>query len=277
MRDEKVLAGWNGMALRALAEAGGALGREDYTSAAVEGADFILTKMRLDGRLQHTFKDGHARVHGFLEDHGALGNALLSLHQTTLDPRWLPEVRWCCEEVVTRFWDDEAQSFFDAPQDAEPLFTRARDPMDNATPSGTSLAAELLRRAGHLFGETRYVEIARKSLLREAGSMQRYPTAFGRALSVLDQSLAPPVELAIVGDRGDSRTAELRAVGLSGFHRNLTVTGRAPGEAVSGVPVLEGRDEVNQRPTAYLCRRYECRLPVTDAKALEAQFDQTDP
>jgi uncharacterized protein YyaL (SSP411 family) len=277
MRDEKVLAGWNGMALRALAEAGGALGREDYTSAAVQGADFILTKIRLDGRLQHTYKDGQARVHGFLEDHGALGNALLSLHQTTLDPRWLPELRWCCEEIVTRFWDEESRAFFDAPRDAEPLFMRARDPMDNATPSGNSLAAELLLRAGHLFGENRYDEIARRALLGEVGSMRRYPTAFGRGLSVLDQSLAPPVELAIVGDRADPRTAEMRAVGLGGFHRNLTVTGRGPGEAVSGVPVLEGRDEVNQRPTAYLCRRYECRLPVTDAAALEAQLHQTDP
>jgi uncharacterized protein YyaL (SSP411 family) len=273
IRDEKVLAGWNGMALRALAEAGGALGREDYVLAAVQGADFILTRMRLDGRLKHTYKDGQARVHGFLEDHGALGNALLSLHEATLDPSWLPEVRWCCEEVVTRFWDDESRSFFDAPRDAEPLFMRARDPMDNATPSGTSLAAELLLRAGHLFGETRYEDIARTALLGEAGSMQRYPTAYGRGLSVLDQSLAPPVELAIVGDRADSRTADLRAVGLGGFHRNLTVTGRAPGEVVSGVPVLEGRDAVDERPTAYLCRGYECRLPVTEAAALEAQLD----
>jgi uncharacterized protein YyaL (SSP411 family) len=274
-RDEKVLAGWNGMALRALAEAGGALGREDYVSAAIDGTDFILRRMRLGGRLQHTYKDGQARIHGFLEDHGALGNALLSLHQVTLDPAWLPEVRWCCEEVVTRFWDAESRSFFDAPRDAEPLFMRARDPMDNATPSGTSLAAELLLRAGHLFGEARYDEIARSALTGEAGSMGRYPTAFGRALSVLDQSLAPPVELAIVGDRTDPRTAELRAVGLGGFHRNLTVTGRAPGDAVSGVPVLEDRDMVGQRPTAYLCRGYQCKLPVTDAAALEAQLDQT--
>ncbi len=274
-RDEKVLAGWNGMALRALAEAGGALGREEYLSAAIHGMGFILSTMRLGGRLQHTYKDGQARIHGFLEDHGALGNALLSLHQVTLDPVWLPEVRWCCEEVVTRFWDPESRSFFDAPRDAEPLFMRARDPMDNATPSGNSLAAELLLRAGHLFGETRYEEIARHALRVEAGSMRRYPTAFGRALSVLDRSLAPPVELAIVGDRNDSRTAELRAVGLGGFHRNFTITGRAPGEVVSGVPVLEGRDGVDQRPTAYLCRGYACELPVTDAAALAAQMDQT--
>jgi uncharacterized protein YyaL (SSP411 family) len=274
IRDEKVLAGWNGMALRALAEAGGALGREDYVLAAARGVDFILTRMRLDGRLQHVYKDGQARVHGFLEDHGALGNALLSLHQATLDPIWLPEVRWCCEEVMTRFWDDECRSFFDAPRDAQPLFMRARDPMDNATPSGTSLAAELLLRSGRLFGETRYEEVARKALQGEAGPMRRYPTAFGRGLSVLDQSLAPPAELAIVGDRADSRTAELRAVGLSGFHRNLTVTGRAPGEVISGVPVLEGREAVDQRPTAYLCRGYECELPVTDAAALEAQLGQ---
>jgi uncharacterized protein YyaL (SSP411 family) len=274
LRDEKILAGWNGMALRALAEAGGALERPEYISAAVEGMTFLLEALRPHHRLRHSFKDGEARVGGFLEDHGALGNGLLSLHEATFRPRWLEEARWCCEEILTRFWDEETGVFFDTTHDGEPLFMRPRDPMDNATPSGTSLAAELLLRAGHLFGEDRYAEIALRALRREVGAMRRFPTAFGRALSVLDRRLTPPVELAVVGDPDDPRTRGLAATGLRRFHRNLTLVGRAPWDVVPGVPVLEGREALDGHPTAYLCQGYACRLPVHDPEALETQWSE---
>jgi uncharacterized protein YyaL (SSP411 family) len=275
-RDEKILAGWNGMAVRALAEAGGALGRPEYVSAATEGMTFVLDALRPDERLRHTFKDGEARIGGFLDDHGAVGNALVSLHEATLRPRWLHEARWCCEEILGRFWDEEAGVFFDTPHDGEPLFMRPRDPMDNATPSGTSLAAELLLRAGHLFGEERYSDIALRALRREAGAMRRFPTAFGRALSVLDRWLAAPVELAVVGDPDDPRTQRLAATGLKRFHRNFTLAGRAPGDPPGGIPVLEGRDALGGAPTAYLCQRYACRIPVGEPEALEARWAEQE-
>ncbi len=273
-RDEKVLLGWNGMALRTLAEAGGALGREDYLERAAETAAFLLDALRPEGALLHTWKDGVAKVPAFLEDHAALGNALLSLHEATLDPAWLAQVHGLCEEIMERFWSEEESIFYDAPRDGAPLLVRARDPMDNATPSGGSLAAELLLRAGHLFGESRYEEVARRALASEAPAMSRYPSAFGRLLCVLDRSLAPPVEIAVVGDRADERTRALRAAALAPFLRNRTVTGRAPGASVEGVPVLEGRDARDGAPTAYLCRGYSCRQPVTEPDDLARQIEE---
>jgi len=146
-RDEKVLVGWNGMALRALAEAGGTLGRADYVDAAAVGADFVLTEARRDGTLHHTWKDGKAGVPAFLEDHAALGNALLSLHEATLDRRWLDEARWCCEETLRQFWEEGAGLFHDSSaRDGERLFMRPRDPMDNATPSGND-SGSLVRKS----------------------------------------------------------------------------------------------------------------------------------
>jgi hypothetical protein len=100
---------------------------------------------------------------------------------------WLEEARWCCQRVLEGFWDREAGLFHDTEHAAESLFLRPRDPMDNATPSGNSLAAELLARAGHLLGEARYTEVARRAVAREAEVMARYPTAFGRLLGVLDR------------------------------------------------------------------------------------------
>jgi len=273
LRDEKILAGWNGMALRALAEAGAALRREDYLEAAEAGAGFLLDTLRRDGKLLRVYARGEAHVPAFLEDYAALGNAVLSLHEATLHPRWLEETRWFAGRVLELFYDAETGTFFDAAHDAEPLYVRPRDPMDNATPSGNSLALELLQRAGHLFDDGRYLEVVRLGLAREEGAMRRFPTAFGRLLSVLDRSLTPPVELAVVGDREDPRTGELGAVAFEQFHRNITVAGREPGEEVRGVPLLEDRLMVAAAPTAYLCRAYACELPVTDVETLRRRFE----
>jgi len=273
-RDEKVLVGWNGMALRAFAEAGGALGRADWTEAAATGADFLLAELRRDGALLHTWKDGTAKIAAFLEDWAALGNALLSLHAATLARRWRVEARWCCEELLARFWDEDAGLLHDAEDlPGSALFMRPRDPMDNATPSGNSLAAELLLRAGHLFGEERYREVAERVTAREVAVMARFPTAFGRLLSVVDRAAAAPVEVAIVGapDAGDTR-ALLRAA-LGPFHRNRTVLGRDPEDPDDGIPLLEGRGTVEGKATAYRCHGYTCDAPVTDPEALAAGMD----
>jgi len=278
LRDEKVLVGWNGMALRALAEAGGCLGRAEYVEAAVLGASFVLSEVRREGTLHHTWKDGRAKVPGFLEDHAALGNALLSLHEATLDRRWLDEARWCCDETLRRFWDEDAGIFHDSSsRDGERLFMRPRDPMDNATPSGNSLAVELLLRAGHLFGEASFEEVARRAMAREAGNMGRFPTAFGRLIAAVDRACAEPVEVAVVGDPGDASTRALVRAALAPFHRNRTVAGRAPGDPEEGIPVLEGREPKGGKATAWVCRGYACRAPVTTAETLTRELKEAAP
>ncbi len=272
-RDEKILASWNGMAIRALAEAGGALDQPRFLEAAVSGLDFLLGSMREGDRLRRSYKDGTARIDAFLEDYGGVGNAILSVYEATLEPRWLKEAAWIAERVVDLFWDDNDGIFHDGPKDGEVLTVRARDLMDNATPSGNSLAVELLIRSAHLFGEEHHRDIAHRVLDREAGLMARFPSAFGRLLGALDRTVADPVEIAIVGARDDSRTLELLQAALSPYLPNRTIAGTAPGEALPyRLPVLEGRDRGTE-PTAYVCERYACKAPVFDAVALAEQLD----
>ena len=277
-RDEKILANWNGMAIRALAEAGGALGQPRFLEAAVNGLDFLLGSMREDGRLRHSYKDGTARIDAFLEDYAAVGNAILTVYEATLEPRWLDEAAWITERVVDLFWDDASGLFHDAPKDGEALAVRARDLMDNATPSGNSLAVELLIRSAHLFGDERQGDIAQRVLDREAGFMARFPAAFGRLLAVLVQTVADPVEIAIVGARDDARTIDLLRAALTPYMPNRTIAGTAPGEDLPHkLPVLEGRDPgtaPGPEPVAYVCERYACKAPVSDAAALAAQLSE---
>jgi hypothetical protein len=272
-RDEKILASWNGMAIRALAEAGGALNQPRFREAAVDGLDFLLERMREGNRLLRSYKDGAARIDAFLEDYAAVGNAILSLYETTLEPRWLTEAAWITARVVELFWDDTEGIFHDGPKDGEVLAIRARDLMDNATPSGNSLAVELLIRSAHLFGEERHRDIAHRVLDREAGLMARFPAAFGRLLGALDQTVADPVEIAIVGARDDPRTLELLQAALTPYIPNRTIAGTAPGEALpQNLPLLEGRDRGTE-PTAYVCEHYACKAPVFDATTLAEQLD----
>ena len=148
--------------------------------------------------------------------------------------------------------------------------------MDNATPSGNSLAVELLTRSAHLFGEERHRDIAHRVLEREAGFMARFPAAFGRLLAVLDRTVADPVEIAIVGARDDARTIALHQAALKPYLPNRTIAGTAPGEDLPHrLPVLEGRDrgtEPDPEPVAYVCEHYACKAPVSDAVALAKQL-----
>ncbi len=272
-RDEKILASWNGMAIRALAEAGGALGREIYVEAAVSALDFVLSKMRRDDRLLRSYKDGESHIDAFLEDYGAVGNALMTVYEATLEPHWLNEIRWITNRMIELFWHEDTGVFYDAPTSGEELIVRPRDIMDNATPSGNSLAVELLLRTAHLFGDERHQEIAERVLAREAGSLARFPAAFGRLLAGLDRTVAAPVEIAIIGERADPATRELLGAALAPYLPNRTMAGVAPGE-VSGhsVPLLVDRTALEDKPTAYVCESYACRAPVTNPEALSEQL-----
>jgi uncharacterized protein YyaL (SSP411 family) len=275
-RDEKVIVSWNGLAIRTLAEAGVAFGRTDWVEAAVAAASFIQSTMRRDGRLRRSWIDGQASGPAFLEDHASLGNALLSLHAATLDPAWLDGALAECDTILEYFWDPDVGTVFDTPADGERLVVRARDAMDNATPSGVSLAAELLARAGHLTGDSRWGDAARAIVDREAESLERFGPAFGRLLSVLDRLNADPVEIVIAGGEDDATHALLRAAhGV--FLRGAVVTGLQDDGPSPDMPLLRGRGRVDGQAAAWVCRSFACRLPVTEPGALLAELRPVNP
>ncbi len=266
-RDEKVLTAWNGLTVRALAEAGATLGRDDLVDVASATADFLWRELRADGRLLHSWMEGEAKIHAFLDDHAALGNAYLSLHAATLDPVWLERAVWLAEEIRQRFWDATSSTVYDTPDDAETLIVRPRDPTDSATPSGPSLAAELFARLSRATGVERHEETARAIVDGEADMLEQAGAAFGRMLSVVDRLEADPVEIAIAGDAGSDTDALVRAAHGEAL-RNLVIVGvRAEdGDPHPSLPspLLQGRGPVDGRPAAYVCRNYACGLPATE-------------
>jgi len=297
--DDKVLAAWNGLALAAFAEAGRALGRADYVAAAVETADFLTTAMMDGGRLLRSWKDGVARIAGYLEDHAMVGLGLVAVYEATFDRRWLDLSRRLAEATLDLYWDNEAEAFFDTGRDQEALVVRPRNLFDNAVPSGSSAAIEwLLRLAAH-YGEERYEAIALRALRPMADLMARHPTGFGRYLCALDFHLGPVTEVALVwpaaGGQGPAPGGQEPAPGGQGpaaggqgldaaspllrtvFGRYLPsriVAGAADGDtSVQDLPLLAGRRARDGRVTAYVCRRYVCQAPTVDPGDLARQLE----
>ena len=273
-RDDKVLAAWNGLACRALAEAGRALGRSDYVAAAVRTADFLLDAMRVDGRLMRTWKGGRAHILGYLEDYAMVAAALIDVYEATFERRWLDEARGLCGEMVRLFWDEALEGFYDTGVDAEQLIVRPRNLFDNAVPCGTSVAIETLLRLAELTGESALSARALQALRPLADLMTRHPSGFGRFLCALDFHLGPRVEVALIGADGDG-LAPLVAEVFGRFLPNRVVAGmtRVDARAAEGLPLLQARGPIDGRATAYVCRNYACELPVTDRAALARQLE----
>ena len=207
-----------------------------------------------------------------LEDYTHLADGLLALYEATFDERWFETARALMDRVLARF-ADPAGGFFDTADDHERLVTRPKDVQDNAVPSGNAMAARVLLasggvdRGGGATGTPRNGRCGRSSPF-----VGRYPTGFAQWLGAMDLALAPAIEVAIVGrDPRDPATAALLAEVRRGYRPNQVVAVAADVGA-SAVPLLADRVALGGRPTAYVCRGFVCRLPVTDRGALAAQL-----
>ncbi len=274
--DDKVLASWNGLAIGALAEAGRVFGEEQFVHAAVDAAAFALSELRdAEGRLHRSWRAGRHGPRAFADDHALLAGGLLTLYETTFDPRWFEAARELCDELLRSFHDPDGGGFFQTAADAERLVIRPKDLFDNAAPSGNSAAAEVLLRMGRLTGEPGYERAAVSGLRLVRSAMAQAPTGFGLALCALDRYLSRSIEVAIVGDASSEATRALVAeVTTRRFLPNHVLAVASPDDdpAMSAVPLLHGRRQVDGSPTAYVCERFACKLPVTTAERLAEQL-----
>ncbi len=269
--DDKRLTAWNALMVSALAEAGAVLERDDYLDAARTCADFILNDLTdEDGRLLRTYKDGDARLNGYLEDHAFLLEALIALHEATFDPGYYTAARTLAASMIERFGDSERGGFFTTSTDHEDLVARRKDIGDHPIPSGNSSAALGLLRLAALSGD-RDLErhgIGVLQLFRAAG--ERHPEAFGHLLQALDFHLGRTREVALIG--ADTRT--LARVVRSAFRPHVVLAGGIEGS--TNPELLEGRTEVGGRPAAHVCENFTCRLPVTDPDELRRLLDESE-
>ena len=262
-KDDKVLAAWNGIAIRGMAKAGCRLNEPAWIESAARAADFVRTRMVDDGRLYATWKDGAGKYPGYLDDYANMLNGLLAL----LSARWrdadIALALFLGDELLNRFEDREAGGFFFTAHDHEQLIHRPKPTTDDALPPGNGTAASALIGLGHLSGETRYLEAAERVLQWARGFVEQHPAGHCTLLNALEETVEAPELVIVRGPREDlSRWLDAARAGYR------------PSRAVYGIPYDAKRipsylprlvsADTQARVSAFFCSGLSCSTPMTD-------------
>src|SRR4029079_8910272 len=176
---------------------------------AITNGKFLFDRMIVNGRLMRSYTEGNARISGFLEDYAAAALGFISLYELTFDPVWVTRAQQLAKSMIEQFWDEQIGAFFDTSNESESLITRPRDIQDNAIPSGTSLAVDLLLTLGELTQDADMRKRATFVLESHGTPMIRYASGFGHMLGAADMLVNGAVEVAIAGRRGEKSFKEL--------------------------------------------------------------------
>ena len=265
--DDKILTSWNGIALGAFAEAARVFNDAGYRAVAERNASFIRENLWQNGRLLHTWKDGHARIDGMLEDYAYLGLGLVELFKLTGDIAHLHWARDLMQGIVNEFRDEDSGGFFETSANAEKLLLRQKSWFDAATPSGNGAAALLALWLSRYYSRTDWEDLATEVLRQTADMMAGAPTGFGTLWQCVEFLLAPHQELVITGDAVARAPLE---EAIAGYFLPFIAIG--PTSSGDGLPMFEGR-EPREVALAYLCENMACRSPAATAEEIAAQLD----
>ncbi|NNE09284.1 MAG: thioredoxin domain-containing protein, partial [Gemmatimonadetes bacterium] len=267
--DDKALASWNALAITAFARAGRGLGEARYVERAVKAARFMQENMVRGDILMHTYKEGEAKIPGYLDDYTFYVQALLDLYETTFDIDYLERAMQWKDRTMELFADPAGGGFHYSGSENEELIAQAKNFFDGSIPSGNSIAAMNLARLVRFTGNKRY-EMELESLFSTfAGPMSRSPGGTAAMLNAFAFHYEGAREIVIVGGEDDPVTgAFVETVSRRFIPDAIFVYWNGKDrKAAKLMPVLEGKENVRE-PTAFLCRDYVCDAPITSAEVL---------
>jgi uncharacterized protein YyaL (SSP411 family) len=247
-RDDKVLAGWNGLMISGLCAAG-------ESAPAARAAEFIRTEMIKDGKLMRRWRGGEAAIDGLLEDYAYLVQGLLDLYEATFEPKWLTLATDLNDRCVALFYDESGGGFFASPAGRGDLIVRSKDTDDGAVPAGNSVAIFNLVRLSEIRSDEGLRKKAEASLKSLGAVIARAPHAFPALSMALDHFVGPSRQIVVAGD-----APELTAILRSRFLPRTVIV-----RADAGVPLTEGKGD---GPAVYICENFTCKAPVRDPAEL---------
>lgn len=265
--DDKVLASWNGLMLKAYAEAYRAFGDSSFLVAAQRNAHFVTRALRRpDGGLYRNWKGGQAEINGFADDYAFVIEGLLALYQATFEERWLFTADSLIQYTLAHFQDEASGMFYYTSDIDDPLITRSREVTDNVIPASNSVLALDLFYLGTYLYQPAYLDRAQQMLNNVIVNVQEDGPYFAQWATLLMHQVWPPFEVAIVGADWDARRRELAAY----YHPDVLLLGGA----------TEGRLELLQRRLVpgltrlYVCQDKFCKLPVESVPAARQQLER---
>src|SRR4051812_6939679 len=259
-RDEKILVSWNALAIRGMAHAGRVFSQPQWIASARSALEFIRGRMRREGKLLATYKDGRAHLNAYLDDYAFLIAALLELMQARFSSADLAFAIELADTLLEEFEDEEAGGFFFTGRSHERLFHRPKPGQDNATPAGNAVAAWALGRLGELTGEPRYARAAERTLALFYPQMRDYPAGYAAMAIALGEQLAPPKVVVLRG-----REPELgrwqEELARDYLPDGLVV---ALPDGLAGLPAALDKPKRREPVNGWLCRGVTCLAPITD-------------
>lgn len=264
--DDKTLTSWNALMLKGYADAYKALGDEEYRIAAESNAQFLLNTMwQEDGSLLRTYKNGSAKIKGFLEDYANTADALVTLYESTLNEEWLAAAKQLADYALDHFYDGKQPFLSYIQLDGEQLIAPHYEIEDNVIPASNSVMAFVLKKLGTFYGNTHYEEMARTMLLHIIPGLD-YPSAFANWMELWLAFLPGSKELAVMGEGVLEAVMQIN----SEYLPHVAVAGS---DAASSIPFLHDRF-ANNRLMFYVCENKACNLPVSAQTEALAQLQK---
>jgi uncharacterized protein YyaL (SSP411 family) len=276
LRDDKILAAWNGLTISALAMAGWVAGEQRYVEAARRAATFVTEHMRdpKSGLLVRSFREGRLGTPGFLSAHAFVAAGFLDLFELTSEPRWFDEAVRLCEETERLFADAEQGGWFSSSPEHEQLLAREKPSYDGAEPSGASVAMLNAARLATLTDNPRWRRVAERARDAYLPILSEQPMAMTHALLAVDFMAGPVREIAVAlpSPAGASNRLLVQSLREVFCPRKVLVVGDPTSlswkDLQAKIPYLANKTATHGQATAYVCEHGQCQLPTEDATVL---------
>ncbi len=266
--DDKVLTSWNALMITAFAKGYRVTNEKKYLDAAEKCINFIENNLVKDGKLLRTYKDGKAKLQGYLEDYSYFGVSLLDVFEINPELKFLERAQEIANYLVEHFWDSETNSFYMTADDHEKLIIRPKSNYDLSLPSGNSVAANLLLRLFHLTQDKKFLEISTKIMENQAQMAAENPFGFGHLLNTVFMYLQKPKEITVLNSQNkeivDSLTNRFMPESIL-----VTVKNENQLNNLSKLPFFEGKQFQNDKTTVFVCKDFTCSLPLETISEIE--------
>ena len=262
--DDKILTSWNALMLQGYVDAYKAFDQEEYLNKAVNIAEFLLrNQLRSDGGLNRNFKNGKSTINGYAEDYATVIQAFISLHEVTLDEKWLMLSKEIMEYTITHFYDSTSGMFFYTSKEDPNLIARKTEINDGVISSSNSIIGNSLFKLGQYFYDKKMTQLSKQMLNNLKIQIIKNPLGYSNWLHLMTNFTQPYYEVAVVGENAPTITKEL----YKNYLPNILISASSKD---SELPLLEFK-YIDGKTLIYVCVDGTCKLPLADiSKAINS-------
>ena len=255
--DDKILTSWNALMLQGYVDAYKAFDDEIYLKKALKIGEFLLNyQLRKDGGLNRNFKNGKSTINGYAEDYATVIQAFISLHEISLDEKWLVLSKKIMEYTITHFYDPKSGMFFYTSNEDSNLIARKTEINDGVISSSNSIIGNSLFKLGHYFYDKKMTKLSEQMLNNLKKEIIKTPFGYSNWFHLMTNFTQPYYEVAVVGEKANTVAKEL----FKNYLPNILISAS---NKESELPLLDYK-YLDDKTLIYVCVNGTCKLPLED-------------